>query len=184
MSRSDVGAARVAALVLSAVAACAGCGSSEQDGARSGEGSASDQPHAGGADMVAAVSASPTPGAVELRFELSARPAVGQPLDIRLVLTPTVELDALNARFTTAEGLELVKGAETPQLDRPVRGTPVSHTVTVIPKSDGIFYVTATVNTDSPKESVSRKYSIPIIAGAGLPEGLETPPATAGSKHP
>ena len=40
-----------------------------------------------------------TPGAVDMRFASAGRPAVGQPLDIQLVLTPTVELDRLVARF-------------------------------------------------------------------------------------
>jgi hypothetical protein len=46
----------------------------------------------------------------------------------------------------------------------------------VTPKADGIFYVTATVISDSSTGSLARLYSIPIIAGAGLPE---LPPAAA-----
>lgn len=188
MSRRDVGAARVAVLVLTAAVALMGCGSSDPDPAASGDGSGKPGsgrpgPPSGRPDMVAAVSASKTPGAVDMRFALSGRPTVGQPLDIEVVMTPTVELDALFVSFQAAEGLQLVKGAQTEHFERPKTGTTLPHTVTVIPKNDGIYYVTAVVTSDSPTESVSRNYSIPIIAGAGLPE-LPAAAATAPAPRP
>jgi hypothetical protein len=177
MSRRDVGAARLAAFVLTTAMVLCGCGSSEPDpNAAAASGKAKGARPAGRADMVAAVSASKTPGAVDVKFALSARPVVGQPVEIRLALTPVIELDRLYARFDASEGLDLVKGAETEHLDRPAVNTEVAHTVTVTPKSDGIFYVTAIVLSDSPTDSVSRVYSIPIIAGAGI---SEAPPAAA-----
>jgi hypothetical protein len=177
MWRRDAGTARWAAFVLTAAVALAGCGSSEPDPAattpRSGKHKAA---RVGAADMVAAVSASKTPGPVEVNFALAARPQVGQPVDLRIVLTPRVELDRLYARFQPSEGLDLVKGEETAHLEHPAVGTDIDHKVTVTPKADGIFYVTATVISDSSTGSLARLYSIPIIAGAGLPE---LPPAAA-----
>jgi hypothetical protein len=121
-------------------------------------------------DMVSAVSASKAPGAVDVKFALSARPVVGKPVDIRLALTPVVELERMYARFQASQGLTLVKGEETGQIERPAVGKGISHVVTVNPAADGIYSVTVTVISDSPTQSVSRIYSIPIIAGAGLPE--------------
>jgi hypothetical protein len=163
---------RVFCFLLMAAFALTGCGSAEPDPAASGTAAAGKpKPVAGGRpDMVAAVSASKTPGAADVRFALSGRPTVGQPVDIQLALTPTVELDRLYARFQASEGLDLVKGGETAHYDQPGRGKELSHTVTVIPKSDGIFNVTAVVLSDSDTESIARTYTIPIIAGAGLPE--------------
>jgi hypothetical protein len=159
------------------VVGLAGCGSSEPDpNATPTSGKPKAGRPAGPADMVAAVSASKVPGEVDVKFALSDRPAVGKPVDIRLALTPTIELDRLYARFQPSEGMDLVKGGETDHIDRPAVGTDIAHTVTVTPKADGIFYVTATVISDSSTGSVSRIYSIPIIAGAGLPE---LPPAAA-----
>jgi hypothetical protein len=174
MSRRDVGAVGVAAFVWIAAFGLAssltGCGSDPAPAtAASAAGKA--KPGAGGrADMVAAVSSTRNIGAVDVRFALSGRPVVGQPVDIRLSFRPGIELDRLFARFQASDGLDLVKGAETGQLDRPAIGADIQHIVTVVPKSDGIFYVTAVVLTDSPTESVTRNYSIPIIAGAGLAE--------------
>lgn len=187
MSRRDDGTARGTtarwvAFVLTAAVVLSACGSSEPDptAATPTSGKPQSGRSAGSADMVAAVSASKNPGKVDVKFALSARPAVGQPVDIRLALTPRVELDRLYARFQPSEGLDLVKGGETGPIDRPAIGTEVEHVVTVTPKTDGIYYVTVTVISDAPTESVSRVYSIPIIAGAGLPE-LPPPPANPGA---
>jgi hypothetical protein len=186
MSRRDVRGSSLAAVliafILVAALALSACGSAEPDPSTANPNSA--RPGArntGRPDMVAAVSSSRTPGAVDLRFALSGRPTVGQPLDIQLALTPTVELDLLFVRFQASEGLDLVKGAETEHFDRPARGAGLTHSVTVIPKSDGIFNLMATVLTDSPKESITRIYTIPIIAGSGLPE---LPPAAPPQARP
>jgi len=176
MSRRDVGTARWAAFVLTAAFGLAACGSSDPDPAAATPGSTKPKPAKPAAlDMVAAVSSSRTPGAVDVKFALPKRPEVGKPMAIQLALTPVIELDRLYARFQPSEGLDLVSGAETGQLEHPAIGTDIAHTVTVTPKADGIFSVTVTVISDSPTESVSRIYSIPIIAGAGLPEA--PPPA-------
>ena len=178
MLRRDVGHARWAAFVLTVAVGLTACGSSDPDpnATTAKSGKPKTARHAGPPDMVAAVSASKTPGPVEVRFALSAKPLVGKPVDIRLALTPNVELERLYARFQPSDGLDLVKGGETDHIERPAVGTDIAHTVTVTPKADGIFYVTATVISDSSTESVSPVYSIPIIAGAGLPE---LPPAAA-----
>jgi hypothetical protein len=183
MSRRDVGTARWAAIVLTAAFGLAACGSSESDAVAT---PTSAKPKAvkpaSRPDMVAAVSASKTPGTVDVKFALAKRPEVGKPVEIQLALTPTVELDRVYARFQPSDGLELVSGAETGQLEHPAVGTEVPHKVVVTPKADGIFSVTVTVISDSPTDSVSRIYSIPIIAGAGLPEA--PPPAAQRAASP
>ncbi len=168
---------RVCGFIVAAVFTLVGCGSSEPDpsAATPTDGKPKVARPARRPDMVAAVSSSKSPGAADLKFALSGRPTVGQPVDIEMALTPTVELDRLFVRFQASEGMQIVKGAETEHYESPAPGTELPHTLTVIPKSDGIFNVTAVVVTDSPKESIARTYTIPIIAGAGLPE---LPPQT------
>lgn len=122
------------------------------------------------ANMVTAVSAGETKGLVDVKFELTQRPEVGKPTDISLVFIPAGPLDRLSARFSVPEGLELLKGEQTEQFARPVMGAAITHTVTILPKRDGIFYVQAIVLTDSETESVSRSFAIPLIAGSGIAE--------------
>ncbi|HVY80429.1 MAG TPA: hypothetical protein VG994_05555 [Steroidobacteraceae bacterium] len=185
MSRRDSGTAGWAAgLVLMAAAGLTSCGGAhEPDPATAAP--APNKPAVARAadapDMVSAVSTSKAPAAVDVKFALAERPVVGKPVDIRLALTPVVELERLYARFQASQGLTLVKGEETGQIERPAIGKDISHVVTVNPTADGIYFVTVTVISDSPTESVSRIYSIPIIAGAGLPE---LPPPAAQQSVP
>jgi hypothetical protein len=119
-------------------------------------------------------------GLVDLKFKLTRRPAVGEPVEIQLELIPTVELERLFGRFQAGEGLQIVSGAETEHFDHPATGVPLTHTLTVAAKTDGIFYVTAILLADSDKESVARNFSFPLIAGQGL---LETPAAEASASN-
>lgn len=123
-------------------------------------------------------------GLVDLKFKLTKRPAVGEPVNIELELVPTVELEHLFARFQAADGLQIVSGAETRHFDHPARGVPVKHQMTVTAKDDGIYYVTAIVLADSDTESVARNYSFPLIAGEGLTAAPDTPPAASGVAAP
>lgn len=174
----------VLALMLALAVILAGC-DSEPDPTASASGrsksagnkSATD---AGDPDMVTAFSNTRgQPGLVDLKFKLTKRPAVGEPVDIELALIPTVELEHLFARFQAAEGLQIVSGAETEHFEHPATGVPVKHKMTVAAKGDGIFYVTAIVLADSDKESVARNYSFPLIAGQGLADAPDAPPAAS-----
>jgi len=164
------------------VAAClCGCGSSDSaaEGAAAQGNSAKARAASGPADMVAAVANNRDAFPADLHFRLASRPTVGKPLDIQFAIQPHQEIDRLFVRFQTADGLELVNGAETEHLERPAPQTAIAHTVTVLPQSDGIFYVTAVMLVDTPKESVARNFSIPIIAGTGVPDALGVPAAVA-----
>jgi hypothetical protein len=141
----------------------------------------------GDADMTSAFSATRgQPGLVEVKFKLSKRPTVGEPVDIELAMIPTVELERLFARFQGTDGLQIVAGAESEHFEHPAKDTPVSHKVTVTATADGIYSVTAIVLADSDKESIARTFSIPLIAGQGLTETPAAPAAAsvADSKRP
>jgi len=170
------------ALVPALILALAGCNSpSDPTAATPASGGAAPKappPTRDDADMVTAFSArmAGQPGPVDLKFKLSRRPAVGEPVDIDLEFIPHVELERLFARFQAADGLQIVSGAETQHFEHPARGAPVGHKMTVTARTDGIYYVTAIVLADSDTESVSRTFSFPLIAGQGL---LETPAAAS-----
>jgi hypothetical protein len=155
------------------LALCAGCGSSaDTDTAAATSGSrktVSPEAVRLAATMVKAVSPGGGDSAVDVKFEVTQRPEVGKPVDISIAMIPTSRLERLYARFQTGDDLELVKGEATEQISRPVIGAPIMHTVTITPRRDGIFTVTAIVLMDSESDSVSRNFSIPLIAGSGLP---------------
>lgn len=181
-------AAAMVAMALAAGLSLTGCDSADTQAAAATSTSTPASPRvtaASEADMVAAVSGSRESGLVDLKFRVTRRPALGEPLDIEFAITPAGELEHLFARFQVTEGLQLVSGGETEHLDNPAPRVPVGHKVTIIPRTDGVFAITAVVLADSDTESVARTFSIPIIAGQGMSEPPAPPAAAsvADSKH-
>jgi hypothetical protein len=128
-------------------------------------------------EMVAAVSATKVGPPVELRFALSQRPEVGQVLDLDVAVVPRAPVpDSVSVSFQVTEGLDIVDGAQLEKIDKPVEGTPLRHTVKILPKRDGIFAVTAIVALGSSSQDSSRTFSIPVIAGEGLSEQVAKGP--------
>jgi hypothetical protein len=121
-------------------------------------------------NMVTAFSVAEGQVPLDVKFEIKQRPEVDKPTDIVLALIPKAGLERVQARISAGEGLELLKGSETAQFTRPAAGVPLMHDLSVLAKKDGIFYVRVTIILDSPSESVSRIYTVPLIAGSGITE--------------
>jgi hypothetical protein len=129
---------------------------------------------------------------VQVRFQLQQRPAVGQPVDVNLVILPSSTVDRISGEVQADDGLEVVDGAQIPAADRPAEGVPIAHSIKVVPKRDGIFTFSAVLNVDSGGQTATQTFSMPIIAGSGVPglaEGSNPPAhpaaaATVGSATP
>jgi hypothetical protein len=130
-------------------------------------------------DMVAAVSASTAGPPVALKFALQQRPMVGEPVDVEVAVIPVSDLQRLYVRFQASAGLTLVKGGETPEYEKPRTGQPIEHILTVMANNDGIFYITAAVVADAEDSSLTRTFSIPVIAGDGVTVPARKPTAQA-----
>jgi hypothetical protein len=179
MSRTNSRAGRAlhVALTICLAVGLAGCGWDADPGASITHVKKAPASKPGGAvdrstvDMVNAVSPGKGGPPVQLKFELRGRPQVGQPVDVEVALVPIApNIDRLQAVFQPGDGLEVVSGAAIAPVEKPPEGVPIRETLTVLPKRDGIFTVTALVSVDSDTTSLVRTFSIPLIAGAGLPE--------------
>jgi len=127
------------------------------------------------------------PVPVQVKFQLRSRPAVAQPLDVDIAIVPlSGSVDRVAGTVEGEDGLDVVDGDKIPPADRPPEGTPLQHTVRVLPKRDGIFTLSTVLTVDSAGQSNRESYSIPIIAGAGMPDLPAKPPGatTGGSAAP
>jgi hypothetical protein len=167
-------------MALAATLCVVGCNSQSDSNASTPSTGGTKLPAGAQGDMVAAFSANRGQGGlVDLKFMISKRPQVGEPVDIDLAMIPTEQLEGLFARFQASDGLQVVSGSETPHVEHPASGVPVGHRLTVLAKADGIYYITAIVLADSERESVARTFSIPLIAGQGLVEPPAEPAAAS-----
>ncbi|MFL6604143.1 MAG: hypothetical protein ACJ8R9_22825 [Steroidobacteraceae bacterium] len=176
---------------LAAIAAClaagvAGCGSGDKPGGAPAS-AASAKTHKPAppvpgksgeqalGDMVAAVSSAKAGPPVELKFALPSRPEVGQVMDLDVAVVPREPVpESLSVSFQVADGLDIVDGSQLERTDKLVDGVPIRHVLKILPKRDGIFALTAVVSFAVSNQDWSRTFSIPVIAGEGLPEQVAT----------
>lgn len=181
---------RTVTLCLAAATLLAGCGSGTPQGAANlsakarAAAKAVKPADAISANMVSAVALNKTAGVpVEVRFEIKDRPQVAQPVDVDLVIVPlSASVDRVSGKVQTEDGLDLIDGADFPTSDHPAEGVPIRHTVRVQPKQDGIFVVSAVLTVDGGGQSSTQTFSMPVIAGAGMPD-LPAPTAAPHVTH-
>lgn len=120
--------------------------------------------------MVSAVSSSGKPGApVELKFDITARPRLGTPLEVTVAVLPRgAGITQLRVVFQSNDAVEVQSGSEMAVQERPADGVAVSHTVTVVPRRDGVLYLGAVALVEGSGGSVARSFAIPIIVGDPL----------------
>jgi hypothetical protein len=127
-------------------------------------------------EMVAAVSLAKGPP-VELRFALPVRPEVGQVTEVDVALVPSPPVpDSVSISFQVVEGLEIVEGSQMERAEKLTAGMPIRHVVKVLPMRDGIFTISAVVAFTSGKVEATRTFSIPVIAGVGMPDQVAKGP--------
>jgi hypothetical protein len=167
-----------------------GCGSKQQEGASDSYGSGPGARNSGSParvammrNMVGAVAANKgTDVPVQVRFQLRQRPAVGQPVDIDLVIIPSSDaLDEISGQVQVDDGLELISGSQIPPTQRPADGVPITHSIKVLPKRDGVFTFSAVLSVDYRGQTVTQSYLMPVIAGSGI---TNLPPAAAKATKP
>lgn len=132
------------------------------------------------ANMVSAVSASKTASLIGVHFALESVPAVDKSLTVNLAIVPHREFARLRVLFETPDGVTLISGG---RLESPagVKAESLfSHKLVVEPKQEGVFLITAAVESESDEGTVIRIYSIPIIVYAAQPAPTPAPePAAA-----
>lgn len=118
--------------------------------------------------MVAAVSASRSSLIIGVHFALGATPVVGKPLPVDIGILPHQAFSKVTAHFTSQDGLTVVSGGELPAQPGPA-GKMLKHQLTLNPSREGIYMVTAAVETESEEGTITRVYSIPVIVAAAAP---------------
>ena len=172
----------VAFLVLIAVqAGCGGSDDADKAAATSKKKSAmpakpASGPH--GEDALAnAVVVGKAVAPVMLKYDIAAKPEVGQPFEVALTFLPRQAADALEAEITGMPGLTVVTGGT-------ARFEPVEHNGRYVAKvlanadAEGLYYIGIVAKIVSKVHTESRAFSVPVAVGKPV-SNLEKPaPAT------
>jgi hypothetical protein len=131
------------------------------------------------AKFVAAVSAGKTATALSVHFSLEAPPAVGKPLPVEIAIVPHRPFASVRALFETPEALSMPAGNRFEEQKDVKSEVVLTHRMQLRPSQEGVFLITAAVETEGEEGSVTRIYSIPVIvhAAPGAPAAAPAPAA-------
>jgi hypothetical protein len=120
-------------------------------------------------NMVAAVSAGKAATAISVHFALGKVPSVGMALPVEIAIVPHRKFAAVAAHFEGPDGLKVTVGEDFgPSTDVDAE-TSIQHQLVLLPAREGVFMMTASVDTRSEEGDVTRIFSIPVIVGPAQP---------------
>jgi hypothetical protein len=130
-------------------------------------------------DMVAAVSAGKTATSIGVHFALRGSPTVGVPLSVDISLVPHRKFEIVRALFQSNDGLELTAGDTLEPKENVAAESVIKHHLVLLPAQEGLFMVTAVVDSESDEGNVVRVFSIPVIVGPAAAAAAPAQPAPA-----
>ena len=124
-------------------------------------------PAAGAADdanMANAVVTGKTAAAVDLKYDVPLKPAVGEPFELELAFLPRLAADTLEVEVTGIPGLTLVSGG-TSRFEAVGAGD--RHVMRVLVRADapGLYYVGVAARMVTKVQTDSRTFSVPVAVG-------------------
>lgn len=128
------------------------------------------------ANMIKAVPVAAGEQPVELRFELAARPEVGQAVEVKLNLLGLADASDMHLTITAAPGLDVLSGAQANFTSLKV-GESLSHQLSVRSKDAGIFIADVQLMATINGAMQTLNYSIPVaIVTPDAPAAAATAP--------
>jgi hypothetical protein len=175
------GAARVV-LVLSAVAALAACGRGGKEAEKAAAKPAESPPAAvveekpspppadqGFARAVEDAKATATSGktaaAVDLQYDVLAKPEPGQPFEIELAFVPRLPADALEVEVAAIPGIAVVSGG-TARFQNVTPATRYATRVLARAEAPGLYYLGVVARMVTQVQTEARAFSVPVVVGA------------------
>jgi len=131
------------------------------------------------ANLATAVADSKTSAPIDLKYDVLAKPDIGQPFEIELVFVPQVAADTLEVEVNDAPGLTLV-GERAASFAPVTGGETYTHKVLLRGDNAGLFYVSVIAKVSTKVQSESRAFSIPVVIGT-VPAAQKTAPAVDAS---
>jgi hypothetical protein len=116
------------------------------------------------ARMARAVGDDKPGAAVSIKYDLSIKPQVGVPLEVKVVFLPSIGVEALDATFSGMEGISL-SGNLNASFTGVKSGQLYEHGFTVLPERNGMFYVTVNASTRFGGSTMGRTFAIPFVVG-------------------
>jgi len=122
--------------------------------------------------LATAVATSKSGAAVDLKYDITAKPAVGQPFEVELTFLPRVSADALEVEISAIEGLTLVGNGQV-KFDNVQAGERYATKVLVHSEAAGMYYLGVAAKMTTKVQTEARSFSVPVVVGT--PVAAEKP---------
>jgi hypothetical protein len=122
--------------------------------------------------LATAVITSKTGAPLDLKYDIAAKPDVGQPFEVELTFLPRAPADALEVQVSAVEGLTLV-GSNAIRFDNVQAGERYTTKVLAQAASAGIYYIGVASKMSTKVQTEVRNFSVPIVVGT--PAAAEKP---------
>jgi hypothetical protein len=116
-------------------------------------------------EMVAAVAAGKSSTAISVHFALASPPTVASPLPVKIAIVPHEPFATVRVHFESHEGLTMPEGEDFGPVNDVQPEKTLSHQLMLLPAREGMFMVTAAVDTLGEEGNVIRIFSIPVVVG-------------------
>jgi hypothetical protein len=122
--------------------------------------------------LATAVATSKTGAPLDLKYDIAAKPAVGQPFEVEFTFLPRAPADSLDVEISAVEGLTLA-GSGTARFDNVQAGERYTTKVLAQSATAGIYYIGVAAKMSTKVQAEVRNFSVPIVVGT--PAAAEKP---------
>jgi hypothetical protein len=119
--------------------------------------------------MVSAVSLGKSTLPVVLKFELTGRPQVGQPLTINLAVLPQISTDGGSVSVASADGFEPLAAGAVAALDAMTPDEVARRSIRVTPAKTGVLLLTLGVGLTHDEITETREFTVPVLVEESAP---------------
>ena len=109
---------------------------------------------------------------VNLKYDIAAKPDVGQPFEVELTFLPRLAADALEVEISAVEGLTLVTSGGV-RFDNVQAGERYTTKVLAQSAAAGMYYIGVAAKMTTKVQTEVRTFSIPVVVGT--PAAVEKP---------
>jgi hypothetical protein len=128
------------------------------------------------AGMVEAVTVGKSTVPVAVKFDVTARPMVGQPLDVVVAVMPQIAADSAGLQVTGSDGLQLASDDGPIEIPSVESSQVYRHDIKIIPTAEGVQLLSLSVSLKHDEITETRTFGVPLIV-------TQSSDATANVKH-
>jgi len=114
--------------------------------------------------LASAVADGKTTAPVDMKYDVLAKPALGQPFEVEMTFTTRLPADRLETEITAAPGLTIV-GEKTATFSPVEPGQLYSKKILVTGDNPGLYYIGVVAKVSTKVQTETRAFAIPVVIG-------------------